>query len=237
MTPNLNSSYPMKLLMLKLTFLLSLTFVCKVYSAEDEFVRLADKVTVTKATDNWLKASVPFVLVKHPKLESFQRRRPSTIEEALNIEYLDNVKVKLYLCFSNEYKKKLIKNSKLLDAQFYQYYSAEIEYLTIKVDRSTKMANFLLPAPLAERDGFLKGGYVKLIGYAVEISQNGVPFEMKNSISFDKSDRKDDILRKFKEQAATNADKNKGILVPAHVVDSGYLDPLSVFKRQSVPGY
>jgi len=227
----------MKLLTLKLTILLSLSFVCKVYSEEDEFVRLAGKVTVTKATDNWLKASVSFVMDKHPKFESFQRSRPSTLEEALNIEYLDNVKVKLYLCFSNEYKKKLIKNSKLSDAQFYQYYSAEIEYLTTKVERSTKTANFLLPAPLAERDGFYKGGYVKLIGYAVEISQNGVPFEMKNSISFDKYDRDAAVLRKFKEQAATNADKNKGILVPAHVVDSSYLDPTSVFKRQSTPGY
>ena len=148
----------MKLLTLKLTLLLFLSFVGKVYSAEDEFVRLTDKVTVTKATDNWLKATVSFALVKHPKLETAQRSRPATVEEALNLEYLDNVKVKLYLCFSNEYKKKLIKNSRLQDALFYQYYSAEIEYLTIKIDRSTKTANFLLPAPLAERDGFYKGG-------------------------------------------------------------------------------
>ena len=237
MTPNLNSGSPMKLLTLKLIFLLSLMFAFNVFSAEDEFVRLADKVTVTKATDNWLKASVPFVLVKHPKLESSQSRRPATIEEALNIDYLDSVKVKLYLCFSNEFKKKLIKNSKLQDALFYQYYSAEIEYLTIKIDRTTKTANFFLPAPLAERDGFYKGGYVKLVGYAVEISQNGVPFEMKDSIFFDKYARQDDILRKFKTQAAANADKNKGVLIPAHVVDSSYLDPSSVFKRQNVPGY
>ena len=227
----------MKLLTLKLTLLLFLSFVGKVYSAEDEFVRLTDKVTVTKATDNWLKATVSFALVKHPKLETAQRSRPATVEEALNVEYLDNVKVKLYLCFSNEYKKKLIKNSRLQDALFYQYYSAEIEYLTIKIDRSTKTANFLLPAPLAERDGFYKGGYVKLIGYAVEISQNGVPFEMKNSISFDKYDRQEDILRKFKEQAAANADKNKGILIPAHVVDSSYLDTSSAYKRQNDTGY
>ena len=183
----------MKLPVLKLPLLLSLVFFGKVYSAEDEFVRLADKVTVTKASDNWLKATVSFVLVKHPKLESIKRSRPATVEEALNLEYLDDVKVKLYLCFSNEYKKKLINNSRMQDALFYQYYSAEIEYLTIKIDRSTKTANFLLPAALAERDGFYKGGYVKLIGYAVEISQNGVPFEMKNSISFDKYDRQEDI--------------------------------------------
>ena len=226
----------MKLLMLKLTVLISLSFACNVYSKEDEFVRLADKVSVAKG-ENWLKATVPFVLVKHPKFERLQRSRPATLEEALNIEYLDNVKVKLYLCFSNEYKKKLINNRDLPDAQFYQYYSADIEYSTIKIDRSTKTANFLFPAPLAERDGFYKGGYVKLIGYAVEISQNGVPFEMKNSISFDKYDRQTEILKKFKEQAAANAEKNKGILVPAHLVEPGYYDSSSVFKRQDATNY
>ena len=79
----------MKLLTLKLTLLLFLSFVGKVYSAEDEFVRLTDKVTVTKATDNWLKATVSFALVKHPKLETAQRSRPATVE-ALSVEYLDN---------------------------------------------------------------------------------------------------------------------------------------------------
>ena len=226
----------MKLLMLKLTVLISLSFACNVYSKEDEFVRLADKVSVSKG-ENWLKATVPFVLVKHPKFERLQRSRPATLEEALNVEYLDNVKVKLYLCFSNEYKKKLINNRDLPEAQFYQYYSADIEYSTIKIDRSTKTANFLFLAPLAERDGFYKGGYIKLIGYAVEISQNGVPFEMKNSISFDKYDRQTEILKKFKEQAAANAEKNKGVLVPAHLVEPGYYDSSSVFKRQDATNY
>jgi hypothetical protein len=226
----------MKFFTLKLIFLLLSTSAFKVYSEEDEFVRLADKVTVDKG-DSWLKATVPFVLVKHPKFESVQKTRPTSPEAAINVEYLDDVKVKLFLCFSNEYKKKLIGNRKLQDALFYQYYSAEIEYLTIKVDRTTKTANFLFPAPLAERDGFLKGGYVKLIGYAVEISQNGVPFEMKNSISFDKYDRQDDILRKFKEQASSNADKNKGILVPAHLIDSNYFDSTAVYKRKDASAY
>ena len=59
---------------------------------------------------------------------------------------------------------------------------------------------------------------------------------MKNSISFDKYDRQEDILRKFKEQAAANADKNKGILIRARV-DSSYLDPSSAYKRQNDTGY
>jgi hypothetical protein len=226
----------MKRLLFKLTVLLSLAFISSVYSAEDEYVKLMGKVTVAKESDNWLKASVPFAPIVHPKLARFQKNRPATIEEALNVEYLDNVKVKLFLCFSNEYKKKLLRNNSLKDAQFYQYYSSEIEYETIKIDRNTKTAHFLFPAAMAERDGFSKGGYVKLVGYAVEISQNGIPFEMKDSIFFD-GYREDAILRKFKDQAAANADKNKGILLPAHVIDSSYLEPSSFVKRQAGTAY
>ena len=58
---------------------------------------------------------------------------------------------------------------------------------------------------------------------------------MKNSISFDKYDRQEDILRKFKEQAAANADKNKEFLFPRRVVDSSYLDPSSAYKSKTTP--
>jgi hypothetical protein len=60
---------------------------------------------------------------------------------------------------------------------------------------------------------------------------------MKDSISFDKYDRQTEILKKFKEQAAANAEKNKGVLVPAHLVEPGYYDSSSVFKRQDATNY
>ena len=40
-------------------------------------------------------------------------------------------------------------------SEFYQYYSSEIELLTIKADRNKKYATFLFPSAIAERDGFL----------------------------------------------------------------------------------
>ena len=51
---------------------------------------------------------------------------------------------------NNEFQKKILRTQQLLDAEFYQYYSAEIEFLTIKFDRNTKYAHFLLPETSAK---------------------------------------------------------------------------------------
>jgi len=226
----------MKILALKLILLLPLAFFCQLYSAPDEYVRLAGKVTVTKESDTWIKASVPFGIVVHPKAQTYSRSKPTGLSDVINLEFMNNIKVKIYLCFSNEFKKKALRNSKLTDAQFYEYYSAEVEYLTVKVDRNTKNVHFLFPAVLAERDGFYKAGYVKLVGYAVEISQNDVPFEITESIFFDKY-RTVDILNKFKAQAVAKSEANKGLLLPAHLVSQNYLDPTMVVKQKVESNY
>jgi len=228
----------MKILALKLILLLPLAFFCQLYSAPDEYVKLTGKVTVTKESETWIKASVPFGVIIHPKAQSYSRSKPTTIDEVVNLEYLDNVKVKIYLCFSNEYKKKALRSSSLKEIDLYQYYSAEVEYLTVKIDRNTKNAHFLFPTVLAERDGFYKGGYVKFVGYAVEISQNGVPFELTitDSIFFESNGRKISdpiILGKFKAQAVEKSDKHKGLLLPAHLVSQNYLDPTTVVKQKA----
>lgn len=226
----------MKILALKLIPLLPLAFFCQLYSAPDEYVRLTGKVTVTKESDTWIKASVPFAIVSHPKAQTYSKSKPIELSDVFNLEFMDNIKVKIYLCFSNEFKKKALRNPKLTDAQFYEYYSAEVEYLTVKVDRNTKNVHFLFPAVLAERDGFYKAGYVKLVGYAVEISQNDVPFEITEGIFFDKY-RTVDILNKFKAQAVEKSEANKGLLLPAHLVSQNYLDPTTVVKRKAETKY
>jgi hypothetical protein len=232
----------MKILALKLTLLLPLAFFSQLYSAPDEYVKLTGKVTVTKESDAWIKATVPFGIVMHPKAQTYSRSKPTTIEEVINLEYLDNVKVKIYLCFSNEYKKKTLRSSTIQDISFYQYYGAEVDYLTVKIDRNTKNAYFLFPAPLAERDGFYKGGFAKLVGHAVEISQNGVPFELTitDSILFESKGRKITdpvILGKFKAQAVEKSEANKGLLLPAHLVNQNYLDPTTVVKQKTESNY
>jgi len=226
----------MKILALKLILLLPFAFFSQLYSAPDEYVRLTGKVTVTKESETWIKASVPFGIVAHPKAQTYSRSKPTGLSDVINLEFMNNIKVKIYLCFSNEFKKKALRGAKLSDAQFYQYYSAEVEYLTVKVDRNTKNVHFLFPAVLAERDGFYKAGYVKLVGYAVEISQNDVPFEITESIFFDKY-RTADILNKFKAQAVEKSEANKGLLLPAHLISQNYLDPTMVVKKKVESNY
>jgi hypothetical protein len=63
----------------------------------------------------------------------------------------------------------------------------------------------------------------------VEISSEGNSFEMSNSIFFEKY-RDEAILEKFKEQAKSNSEKNRGILVPAHTVSMNYLDATGPIK-------
>ncbi len=219
----------------KLVLSVSFIITTSIFAEPDQYVKLGNKVTITKESDQWVKASVPFVFVSHPLEDKFKRVKPTTREDVINLEFIDRIKVKLYLCFSNEYDKKMLRTQKLLPAEFYQYYSAEVEFMTLKFDRNTKYAHFLFPATIAERDGFLTS-YINAVGYAVEIIYDGIPLEITNSIFFDKY-REERILQKFKQQAQANASKNEGILVPAHVISSSYLDGMGPVKRSQNSKY
>ena len=83
-------------------FLTSSLFVS---AAEDEVAKLANKVTVVKESDMWLRVTVPFNLVSHPRMTSSGNSRPTSISDAYNPEFINNLKVKVYLCFANEYNK------------------------------------------------------------------------------------------------------------------------------------
>ena len=220
----------------KVTLLFLSSFLSFNLSAiPDQFVKLGGKITISKESDQWVKASVPFTFVNHPLAEKFKSRKPTTKDEVINLAYIDNIKIKLSLCFSNELQKKTLRSQKLQDAEFYQYYSAEVEYMTLKFDRNTKYAHFLFPAAIAERDGFLSS-YINAVGYVVEIIYDGIPLEISDSIFFDKY-REDRILQKFKQQAQSNASKNEGILLPAHLISSNYLDGAGPVKRSKSSGY
>jgi hypothetical protein len=222
----------------KIFFLISSIITTSFLHAEpDQFIKLNGTVTVTKESDQWVKASVPFSFINHPMFEKSKSSKPTSKDEVINIEYINNIKVRLSLCFNNEHQKKVLRSLKFPDAEFYQYYSAEIEYMTIKFDRNTKYAHFLFPATIAERDGFLTS-YIKPVGYVVEILYDGIPLELSDSIFFDKY-REERILQKFKQQSQENASKNEGILIPAHIVSTNYLDGVGPVKRSRSknPGY
>ena len=220
----------------KIFFLISSILTISFLHAEpDQFIKLNGAVTVTKESDQWVKASVPFSFVSHPLFEKSKSSKPTSKDEVINIEYINNIKVRLSLCFNNELQKKALRSLKFPDAEFYQYYSAEIEYMTIKFDRNTKYAHFLFPATIAERDGFLTS-YIKPVGYVVEILYDGIPIELTESIFFDKY-REERILQKFKQQSQANAPKNEGILIPAHLVSTNYLVGVGPVKRSKNSGY
>ena len=152
------------------------------FAEPDQFLRLTDVVKVTNESDQWLKVTVPFEVVNHPLRSKYESiRTPTGKDEVININYLDKLKIRISICFSNDLQKEKLRKQKLPDAEFYQYYSSEIEFLTIKADRNKKYASFLFPTAIAERDGFLSS-YVKAVGYVVEIIYDGIPLEISNNI-------------------------------------------------------
>ena len=209
-----------KIICLQITTLLFLLNIGHANTELDKYAKLGARLSITNESDSWIKISVPFNLLTTPRLAQIGASRPTTLEGAFNPEYANNVRVKLYLCFTNEFKKKALRSSRLPDTSFFQYYSAEQVFETIKLDRNTINANFLFPTAIADRDGF-GGGYVTPTGYAVEISIDGTPLEISNSIVFDKH-RDISILLKFKEQAVQKSNLNSNILIPAHHVYPNY---------------
>lgn len=222
---------PIAMIRKKLVQVIFLTLSIGAYSATaqvDQIVKLANKVAISNETDSWIKVSVPFNIITHPRLAELKGSRPTSVEEAFNPEFLDSLKVKLYICFSNEFKKKALRNSKLMDSQFYQYYSAEVDFKAVKIERTTKYANFMFPSSVAEKDGF-GGNYVNPVGYAIEIMVEGVPVEISNSIMFDKY-RDEATLQKFKQQAEQKSTTSVGVLLPAHHVFPSYFQSGAYLK-------
>lgn len=203
------------------------------FGEEDEFAKLditSDKLPVKKESDQWLRITVPFKLVNHPRLEALQGSRPSTLSQAFNPKFIDDVKVKLWICFANKFKQNLLgSRGSFKDSDFYQYYDAEIEYQTLDFDRTTKNAVFLFPTMVAERDGFL-GAKVKPIGYVIEISHADSNFELSNAVYFDYRGATKEILESFKSQAVSKSSENKGVLIPAHTIDASYLAGMGPVK-------
>mgnify|MGYP001163891236 CR=1 FL=1 len=196
--------------------ILSTAFLQKAISQEDEIIKLADEPTFTQDSDNWYRISVPFAILQHPSLKALQGTKPSSPEAAFNPDFVDDFKIKIIVCFTNEFKKRLFRTNNLPESSFYDYYASELEFSTQKLQRGKQYAHFLFPAAIAERDGYA-GSYLKCTGYVVEFSIEGTPMEISNSISFAKY-KDEATLLKFKEQAESKSSTNDGKLIPAHYV-------------------
>ncbi|MDE0577556.1 MAG: hypothetical protein OSB39_11460 [Opitutales bacterium] len=184
----------------------------------DELVSL-DAVTLQAGTGKWFTVTVSFTPRKHPDPE-----------KAFNEDFIDDVKLDLYICLRNESREKKFKRDRkkdFIEADLYDYYHSSVEILTLKVDKVRKELHFLIANELAERDGFNRT--VKPVGHIVEMTLGGVPIAFKEGIMFE-PDRTGKYHEKFKEFCQTKSKANEGLLLPAHMVSANYLSNAPAVK-------
>ena len=217
---------PMNILNNLLRALLFLTITAHLSFAQasdmDRFVSLAGKITIKRDSDAWLKISVPFEVVSHPDLAALEGRKPSSREELFNPKFIDDLEIKLYLCFRNDFARKFTRSEKTDPANF-QYYASALKCMILEQGNNYS-AHFLFPAAIAERDEF-GGSYPEILGYAVEFSRKGIALGVSDAIKFD-SYRQEEVLEKFKSEAVSKSSQNEGILIPGHKIDQSYLRDL-----------
>ena len=202
---------------------------CQVDGQEiDKVIKLDGKISVSQDSERWLKISVPFLINEHPDLLNMQGKRPETIEEMFNPLFLNNLKIRIWISFLNEFKRKEFRGDRK-DVRYFDYYSAEIECLSMEIDRKTKKAEFLFPATIAKKCEL--GNYPKLTGYVLEFSRNGETFEVSDQTSFLNYD-KDEYLEKYRMEALNKSSSNEGILIPGYTINDIFLKDLGPVLRK-----
>ena len=193
----------------------------------DQIIELDGKITVAQESDQWFKVTVPFIVKQHPDMLKLEGKRPQSLEEYFNPDYIDNLRIKIWISFLNEFNRKQLRGERK-DVRFYDYYSSEVECIILEIDRKTKKAEFLLPVAVAEMKEF--GNNPKPTGYVLEFSRNGEVFEITDQIYFSISDN-EEYLEKYRIEALNNSSNNEGILIPAYLVDEKYLSNLGPVVR------
>ena len=221
---------PMKIISLTLFIaLMHCQLFCQVDKQEiDRVIKLDGKISVSQDSERWLKISVPFLVNEHPDLLSMQGKRPETIEEMFNPSFLNNLKISIWVSFLNEFKRKELRGERK-DVRYFDYYSAEMECLSIEIDRKTKKAEFLFPATIAKMNEL--GNYPKLTGYVLEFSRNGETFIVSDQINFLNYDQ-EEILEKYRMEALNKSSSNEGILIPGYIINDSYLKDLGPVLRK-----
>ena len=92
----LNIAKDMKKIIKTLIFIKIFITYCTVNAVTDQFIRLTDMVKVTNESDEWLKVTVPFEVVNHPLKKKYDSiKTPSGKDQVINLNFLNNVKVRL----------------------------------------------------------------------------------------------------------------------------------------------
>lgn len=193
----------------------------------DQIIKLDGKITVSQESDLWLRVTVPFLVKQHPELLKLEGKRPESIEELFNPEYLDSLKIKIWISFFNEFNRNALKGDRK-DVRFFDYYFAELECMAVEIDRKTKKAEFLLPAAIGKMRDW--GNNPKPTGYVIEFSRRGKIFSVSDSITFLNFDQ-EEYLEKYRMEAVNNSSKNEGVLIPAYLVNDNYLKDLGPVVR------
>lgn len=214
-----------------LTTILSLVALKSILFANellpDQIIKLDGKIAATQESEQWLKITVPFLINQHPDLLKLEGKKPESLEEMFNPDFISGIKIRLWISFMNEFKRSALRGDKK-DVRYFEYFSAEIDCLALEIDRKTKRAEFLFPSTIAKMMEL--GNYPKLTGYVVEFVRDGEVFEISESVSFLNYD-KEEYLEKYRMEAVNKSSENEGILIPAHQVDSAYLNNLGPVVR------
>ena len=214
-----------------LTTILSLVALKSILFANellpDQIVKLDGKIAATQESEQWLKITVPFLINQHPDLLKLEGKKPESLEEMFNPDFISGIKIRLWISFMNEFNRSALRGDKK-DVRYFEYFSAEIDCLALEIDRKTKRAEFLFPSTIAKMMEL--GNYPKLTGYVVEFVRDGEVFEISESVSFLNYD-KEEYLEKYRMEAVNKSSENEGILIPAHQVDSAYLNNLGPVVR------
>lgn len=193
----------------------------------DQIIKLDGKITVSQESDQWLSITVPFLVNQHPDLIRLKGKKPESLEEMFNPDFVKGIKIRLWISFVNEFNRSALRGDKK-DVRYFEYFSAEIECLALEIDKKTKKAVFLFPSTITKMLDL--GNYPKLTGYVVEFVRNGESFEVTNQINFLNYDQKE-FLEKYRTEAVNKSSENEGILLPGHLISSNYLNSLGPVIR------
>lgn len=193
----------------------------------DQIIKLDGKITVSQESDQWFSITVPFLVNQHPDLLRLKGKKPESLEEMFNPDFVKGIKIRLWISFVNEFNRSALRGDKK-DVRFFEYFSAEIECLALEIDRKTKKAVFLFPSTIAKMLDL--GNYPKLTGYVVEFVRNGESFEVTDQINFLNYD-KEEFLEKYRTEAVNKSSENEGVLLPGHLISANYLNSLGPVIR------
>jgi len=193
----------------------------------DQIIKLDGKITVSQESDQWFSITVPFLVNQHPDLIRLKGKKPESLEEMFNPDFVKGIKIRLWISFVNEFNRSALRGDKK-DVRYFEYFSSEIECLALEIDRKTKKAVFLFPSTIAKMLDL--GNYPKLTGYVVEFVRNGESFEVTDQINFLNYD-KVEFLEKYRTEAVNKSSENEGVLLPGHLISANYLNSLGPVIR------